>query len=160
MPVDTCLGFSVPYNGGSSGTAVAVSSSRTLSFAEIEARSRALGLALHNAGCVVGGRVAVATADPGDFYLVAASCYLSGIALIPVDPTSGRTDLADILERTGPAVLIADDPVLERLGPDRPNVLWRSGTSRQDAPKSRSGRWYSRRPAEVVLLRWTVWQRS
>jgi long-chain acyl-CoA synthetase len=118
-----------------------------LSFAEVEERSRALALALHQVGCTAGGRVAVATADPVDFYLAAASCYLGGFALIPIDPTSGRTDLADILRSTQPAVLIADEPVMERLGPDRANILWRSGTSRQDAPKSRSGRWYFRRPA-------------
>lgn len=140
-------GYGVPLNGASSGTAVAISSSRTLSFAEVEARSRALALALHQVGCAAGSRVAVATADPVDFYLAAAACYLGGIALIPIDPTSGRTGLADILASTRPTVLIADDPVLERLGPDRPGVVWRSGTWRQDAPKSRPGRRYFRRPA-------------
>ncbi len=136
-----------PFNGASSGTAVAISSSRTLSFAEVEARGRALALALHQAGCAAGDRVAVATADPVDFYLAAAACYLGGIALIPIDPTSGQADLADILELTRPAVLIADYPVLERLGANRPNILWRSGASQQDAPESPPGRRYFRRPA-------------
>ena len=135
------------YNGASCGTAVAVSSSRILSFAEVETRGRALALALHHAGCVAGDRVAAATADPVDFYLIAASCYLGGIALIPIDPASGRTDLADVLESTRPAVLIADDPVLERLGPDRPGVLWRGGAWPQEAPKSWSERRYFRRLA-------------
>lgn len=137
----------MPFDGASPGTAIAVSSSRTLSFAEVKARSRALAHALYQAGCAAGDRVAAATADPVDFYLAAAACYLGGIALIPIDPTSGRTDLADILERTRPAVLIADDPVLERLGANRPSVVWRSGTSRHDAPKSPPGRRFFRRPA-------------
>ncbi len=134
-------------NGVWSGTAVATSCSRMLSFTEVAARSHALALAFHDAGCTSAGRVAIATTDPVDFYLTAASCYLGGIALIPVDPTCGRTDLADILEKTRPAILIADAPVLERLGPDRPSVLWRSGTSARNVPKSELERGYSSRPA-------------
>ena len=140
-------GYSVPFNGASSGTAATVAALRTLSFAEAERRGRAVALALHQAGLATGDKVAVATADPVDFYLAAAACHLGAMALIPIDPTSGRTDLADILELTRPAVLIADDPVLERLGANRPNILWQSGAPPRETPKSSPGRRFFRRPA-------------
>ena len=140
----------MPFNGAPCGTAVAVAASRTLSFAEAEARGRALALALRQAGCGAGDRVAAATADPVDFYLTAAACHLGAMALIPIDPTSGRSDLAAILALTRPAVLIADDPVLERLGTNRPEILWRSGAPPRETSDSPPGRRLSRRRAAAL----------
>lgn len=81
----------------------------TIDYATLAARATELAGALRAAGYGPGHRVATVSGNSTDHVVAFFACALAGIAFVPLSWRSTPRELADMLTRTEPALVLVDD---------------------------------------------------
>jgi long-chain acyl-CoA synthetase len=81
---------------------------RRRSYGELDARARGVAARLQQAGIGRGDRIAILLDTRADWTVIDLAAALIGAPLVPVYPTSAPAQIADIVERARPALLIAE----------------------------------------------------
>jgi long-chain acyl-CoA synthetase len=123
-----------------------------LTWAELDARTTAAGLALRARGLDDGDRVALQLGTGADFVVLYLGAGRAGLVVVPVNPAYTAPERAHVLSDSGAAVLVAarpveaavpsvgaaellatapsgSDPARDRVGEDVAVLLYTSGTS-------------------------------
>lgn len=100
----------------------------TIGYADLEERARELAFALRRAGYGPGDRVATISGNSIDHVVAFFACAKSGVAFVPLSWRLTPRELADVLERSEPALVLVEDEyegiaaeALDRT-PGRPSV--------------------------------------
>ncbi len=93
----------------------AVAAETSLTHREVRRQGACIAHALTAAGVQSGEMVAVATSNRASFYTCFAGCFDAGFPVAVLDPLAATQELALMLQKAGPAALIADESVLKRL---------------------------------------------
>lgn len=81
----------------------------TTDYATLAARALDLAAGLRQAGYGPGHRVATVTGNSTDHVVVLFACALAGVALVPLSWRLTPRELADVLRRSSPALLLVED---------------------------------------------------
>ena len=81
----------------------------TTDYAALAARAVGLAERLRSAGYGPGQRIATVTGNSTDHVVVFFACALTGIALVPLSWRLTPRELADLLQRSDPALLLVED---------------------------------------------------
>ncbi|TDN92590.1 AMP-binding protein [Microbacterium sp. BK668] len=81
----------------------------TTDYATLAARAAGLADGLRQAGFGPGQRLATVTGNSTDHVVVLFACALAGVALVPLSWRLTPRELADLLERADPALLLVED---------------------------------------------------
>lgn len=104
------LGRWLPERAAVSGARVAVDDRGvTISYAMLEARAGALADTLRRAGYGPGDRVATLSGNSIDHIVVFFACARLGLALVPLSWRLTPAELAALISRTDPALLLIDE---------------------------------------------------
>lgn len=81
----------------------------TIDYATLAGRAVALAEGLRVAGYGPGHRIATVTGNSTDHVVVLFACALAGVALVPLSWRLTPRELADMVERAGPVLLLVED---------------------------------------------------
>src|SRR6478609_3875023 len=81
----------------------------TTDYAALAARAVGLAERLRSAGYGPGHRIATVTGNSTDHVVVFFACALTGVALVPLSWRLTPRELADVLQRSDPALLLVED---------------------------------------------------
>lgn len=99
-----------------------IAGDRRLSFAEYDRRANRFAHLLMSAGVRPGDRVACALFNGPDYGIVHFGSARAGSVLVHVPPLYATREIADIVERTRPRVLVVDGGLRDRIAPQ----TWRA----------------------------------
>ena len=101
----------------------------TIDYATLAMRATELADALRSGGYGPGSRIATVSGNSTDHVVAFFACALAGVAFVPLSWRSTPRELADVLRRSAPALLLVDDEyaslAAEGLGvlPDPPQAV-------------------------------------
>lgn len=116
-----------------------------IGYGDLEARARELALALRRAGYGPGDRLATVSGNSIDHVVAFFACAKSGVAFVPLSWRLSPRELADVIDRSAPALLLVEDEhegiareALERVGA-APRVALLGTTGVEAAVPRRAG---------------------
>ncbi len=96
---------------------------RSLTYAELEARSDALAAGLRRLGVAPGERVAICLERSPEWVVAVLAVMKSGAAYVPMDPANPDARLARLLSDAGARVLVTQASLRDRLAADGVEVV-------------------------------------